>query len=79
MQKNGISKIEAADGTFSASVQNNPPSVDIIDLAAIPTEFMRIKIAPPPEPDKTAIKKALSEGKLIDGASLKQTQRLVIK
>lgn len=77
MQACGITKMESS--IFTASIQNNPASVHIDDLAAIPSEFMRVRLAPPPEPDKTAIKNALQEGATVAGARLEQGQRLVIK
>ena len=64
---------------FTASIQNNPPSVVVYDLAAIPSEFMRAKPAPAPEPDKNAIKEALKAGIAVEGAHLESSQKLVIK
>jgi hypothetical protein len=68
MQACSITKMESS--IFTASIQNNPPSVHIDDLAAIPVEFMRQKPPPPAEPDKTAIKDALKAGKDVAGAHL---------
>jgi hypothetical protein len=79
MQKSGITKIDAIDGSFSAQVKENPPSVHIDDLAAIPSEFMRIKPPPPAEPDKNAIKEAIKAGKDVAGCHLESSLKLVIK
>ena len=51
-------------------------SVNIIDLSAIPTEFLRIK---PAEADKTEIKKALKNGKTVTGAELVDKLSMTIK
>jgi hypothetical protein len=60
----GADKIKTTEG--NVSVVNSPEKVIITDESAIPEGFMRIK----KEPDKTAIKKALSSGKNVSGASL---------
>jgi hypothetical protein len=64
---------------FVLSVQKNPASVDVFDLAAIPVEFMRIPEPPPPAPDKTAIKAALAAGRDVPGARLVNGTRLAIR
>jgi Siphovirus Gp157 len=77
MQACGITKMESS--IFTAVIQNNPPSVHIDDLAAIPVKFMRVKPPPPAEPDKIAIKEALKAGKEVAGCHLESTQKLMIK
>jgi hypothetical protein len=79
MQVAGITKIEANNGSFKASIQNNPPSVVIDDESLIPADYMRVPDAPPPAPDKTLIKQAINDGYEVPGAHLQTTQRLVIK
>lgn len=64
---------------FVLSVQKNPASVDVFDLAAIPGEFMRQPEPPPPAPDKTAIKAALAAGRDVPGARLVNGTRLAIR
>lgn len=59
-----IRKMELAEGT--AYIRNNPAKVVIVEEAAIPDEFMRIK----KEPDKTKIKAALQAHEIVPGASL---------
>ena len=51
-------------------------SVNISDLSAIPTKFLRVK---PAEPDKTEIKKALKNGETITGAELVDKLSMTIK
>ena len=77
MQRTGITKIESPSLTLS--LQNNPASVSVENVSDIPSEYMRQKEAPPPEPDKNAIKEALKNGIDVPGCTLVTTQRLVIK
>ena len=51
---------------FTVSLRASNPGVNITDASAIPETFMRIKR----EPNKTAIAKALSDGKTVLGAHL---------
>jgi hypothetical protein len=79
MQAHSITRLEAIDLSFVATLQNNPPSVVIDDLDAIPADYMRTPPAPPPAPDKRAILEALKSGVHIHGARLVSSQRIVIK
>lgn len=79
MQAAGYTKIEANDGSFKASIQNNPPSVLIENEALIPADYMRVPVTPPPAIDKSLIAKAIKDGYVVPGASLQTTQRVVIK
>lgn len=64
----GITEIKADNGTFSAKVVKNPPSVDVYDMTLLDPAYIREKISY--EPDKTAIKTALQNGENIQGARL---------
>ena len=75
----GYTKIEANDGSFKASIQNNPPAVVIDDASLIPADYIRVPDAPPPAPDKALIKQAINDGFEVPGARLQTSQRLVIK
>lgn len=77
MQTAGVSEIKYPGMVLK--LQNNPPSVEVLDERQIPTEFMRTPAPPPAAPDKKAIAEALKAGADVPGAKLKQTQRLVIK
>lgn len=77
MQRSGITKIESP--YFVLTIKKNPPRVVIDDAAAIPAKFMVTPPAPPPSPDKTAIKAALQAGEVVDGARIEQGERLEIK
>lgn len=51
-------------------------SVNINDLAAIPSEFLRFK---PAEADKTAIKNAIKAGETVSGAELVEKMSMAVK
>lgn len=51
-------------------------SVNITDMTKIPEDYLKYE---DPEPDKTAIKKAINEGKSIAGAELQEGQSISIK
>jgi hypothetical protein len=77
MQACEISKIESP--YFTLTVKKNPASVVVFDPNQIPADFMRQKPAPPPEPDKAAIKQALQAGTDVPGCKLEQGVRLEVK
>lgn len=70
----GVNKISFPH--FVLSVKQNPESVKIAEGAPLPPEYLRYK---EPEPDKTAIKAALKEGKVIPGCILERGESLSIK
>ena len=59
-------------------VRNNPISVEITDPGLIPAQYLRAPAAPPPAPDKAAIKEAMTHGIAVPGVQLVQKQRLTI-
>ena len=73
MKEWGVVKAEGQKFTFT--VKKNPPSVEILDEAALPPEFIDWK----PSVNKTAVKLAITEGKEVQGARLTQGTRLEIK
>lgn len=75
----GIKKIECP--AFTISVQDNPPSVEVLDESQIPAEYIRTPEPKPPvpAPDKRSILSALKAGGDVPGCAIKQTNRLVIK
>lgn len=77
MQASGISKITCPE--FTIALRNNPEAVKIMDGATIPAEYLVTPPAPPPRPDKTAIKAALKAGATIPGCYLEAGQRVEIK
>jgi Siphovirus Gp157 len=78
MKTAGITKIEAADGTFSAALYpDRDVSVMIEDGATFPPELCNDP--KPPEPSKTKIKAAIEAGQAISGACIVRSDRLTIK
>lgn len=76
MERCGISKIETP--WFVLSIRNNPESVQIIDEAAIPPDYLR-EIPARHEPDKALIKQAIKDGYDVPGCVLKRGTSLQIK
>jgi uncharacterized protein (DUF1778 family) len=69
--------IKTVKGTlFTISIQKNPASVDVIDNSKIPTTYF---IQQEPTLDKTLLLKDLKSGKEVEGAVIKQGERLSIK
>lgn len=75
MQATGIGDV--SNDEFSAKVAKKPASVVILDSAALPAEFLRVKTTT--DPDKAALKKAIEAGQIIEGVSLQHGFRLAIK
>jgi len=75
MTTSNLPKLEGETSTFA--LRKNPPSVVIEAGATFSHEFTAYPDAPPPRPDKDAIKRALKAGRAIEGASLQATMRLV--
>lgn len=61
-------------GTFKAGYRKSE-SVEIINLDVIPADFTKVEI----KADKTAIKKALKAGEVVEGAEIKVNQNFYIK
>ena len=77
MKATGITKIESPE--FRVSIRKNPAAVSISPDAVIPDRYLVQPPAPPPRPDKTAIKAALAAGEVVPGCMLIQGERLEIK
>jgi hypothetical protein len=56
---------------YTVAVQRNPPSVEVVDVALIPVDYM---VPPPPQPPPTVNKSMvlvdLKQGKAVPGAQL---------
>lgn len=72
MKQKGIEKLEV--GTFKAGYRKSE-SVEIINLDVIPADFTKAEI----KADKTAIKKAIKAGEVVEGAEIKVNQNFYIK
>lgn len=77
MEAAQITKIESPE--LSLVIKKNPPALIIAEGAAVPDEFMITPPQPEPYPDKHAIKRAINEGRKIDGCRLESGQRLDIR
>jgi hypothetical protein len=73
----GVQKIECPH--FTIRIVNNAEKVAIDDARQIPAAFLRTYETPPPEPDKKAIKAALTKGQDVPGARLIREKRVDIK
>jgi hypothetical protein len=72
----GIDKVKTA--TFTVALQNNPPSVNVLDDTVIPTTF-KVHIPEQWNVDKKAIMQALKDGQEIPGVELFQGRSLRIR
>lgn len=70
----GIEKVKRP--TITVAIQANPPSVDVIDETAIPSDFL---IPQAPKVDKRSILERLKKGEAIPGVTLKQTKGVRIR
>ena len=70
----GLQKVKRP--TITVSIQNNPPSVDVIDETAIPIDFL---IPQAPKVDKKSILERLKKGESVPGVTLKQTKGVRIR
>jgi hypothetical protein len=78
MKAANLNKIEAIDGTFSATLYpDRDVSVIIEEGATFPLELCNTPN--PPEPSKTKIKEAIEAGQAIAGACIVKNDRLTIK
>jgi hypothetical protein len=77
MQATGTTRLECEE--FTIAVRENPPAVVVNEDASVPAEYMVQEPAPPPRPDKKALKEALQSGKEIRGVWLERGVRLEIK
>lgn len=75
MQAMDIERLET--GTFTLAVRVNPPSVNVLDAALVPSEFQRTKIEV--SVDKRAILDAFkTDGEIVPGTEIVRTDRLSI-
>lgn len=72
MKQKGIEKLEV--GTFKAGYRKSE-SVEITNLDIIPADFTKVEI----KADKTAIKKAIKAGEVVEGAEVRTNMNFYIK
>ena len=74
MEVAGIDKVKRP--TLTVSIRNNPPSVNVLDESAIPSNYM---IPQPSKISKKDIAAALKSGEFVPGVELVQTRGLSIR
>jgi len=74
MTKLGKDKLKTT--LFNFGIQNNPPSLDIIDDEYIPEEFYTVQ---QPKLNKRELLNAIKNGDVIKGVEIKQTRGLRIR
>lgn len=77
MLRTGISKIDTP--YFSLSVRKNPPAVEVLNMDAIPDEYLDIPPLPSPVLNKNRLKDDLKNGVIVEGARLTAGHSLLIK
>lgn len=75
MERCGIDKVSCA--YFEIKLKKCPPSVDVFNEEAVPSEYMRTKTEL--LPDKIKMKEEMMVGVIIPGVSLKTNLRLEIR
>jgi len=75
MQVYGIEKVESP--TLTLSIRNNQPSVEVLNEIQIDRKFWNEKIVC--TLDKVAVKNAIQNGELVEGAVLIRNQSIQIK
>lgn len=69
----GLNKLKTP--LFSFGIQNNPPSVNVLDEAKIDESYFVVK----KELNKKAVLEALKSGQVVEGAEIKQGESLRIR
>ena len=75
MEATGLGEISTDE--WAAKVAKKPPSVVIADGIELPAEYVRTTVKT--EPDKAALKAALTAGAVVPGVSLVAGHRLALK
>jgi len=74
MESAGLEK--ASDAVFTVAMQNNPPSVRVLNEKRIPSLYF---IPQEPKLDKRSLLNAIKAGEQVDGAELQQTKGVRIR
>lgn len=77
-QLDKIGKKKVKGTLYSANIQNNPPSVNVLDTEKIPEEYWVIPEVQP-QLNKKALLQALKDGKEVEGATMTQGSSLRIR
>ncbi|WP_253345371.1 siphovirus Gp157 family protein [Staphylococcus equorum] len=74
MEETGKTKFKTALNSYN--IQNNPPSLNVIEEKHIPSDFW---LSQAPKLDKKALLKHIKENDDVDGVEIKQTQSLRVR
>lgn len=74
-----VAGVEKVEGPGIRIGWRKTASVQIEDASQIPADLMRVKPAPAPEPDKTAISNAIKAGRDVPGARLVAGRSLQVR
>ncbi|OIS57396.1 siphovirus Gp157 family protein [Staphylococcus equorum] len=74
MEATGKTKFKTALNSYN--IQNNPPSLNVIEEKNIPSDFW---LSQAPKLDKKALLKHIKENNDVDGVEIKQTQSLRVR
>lgn len=74
MEATGKTKFKTALNSYN--IQNNPPSLNVIEEKHIPSDFW---LSQAPKLDKKALLKRIKENDDVDGVEIKQTQSLRVR
>lgn len=74
MKSTGKTKFKTALNSYN--IQNNPPSLNVIEEKHIPSDFW---LSQAPKLDKKALLKHIKENDDVDGVEIKQTQSLRVR
>ncbi|MGQ5218500.1 siphovirus Gp157 family protein [Staphylococcus equorum] len=74
MESTGKTKFKTALNSYN--IQNNPPSLNVIEEKHIPSDFW---LSQAPKLDKKALLKHIKENDDVDGVKIKQTQSLRVR
>lgn len=74
MESTGKTKFKTALNSYN--IQNNPPSLNVIEEKHIPSDFW---LSQAPKLDKKSLLKHIKENNDVDGVEIKQTQSLRVR
>ncbi|MEX6341473.1 siphovirus Gp157 family protein [Staphylococcus arlettae] len=74
MESTGKTKFKTALNSYN--IQNNPPSLNVIEEKRIPSDFW---LSQAPKLDKKSLLKHIKENNDVDGVEIKQTQSLRVR
>lgn len=78
MKRTGMTSITSPEFHVKLEIDRDE-SIEVFEPKLIPSEFMRTPKPADPAPDKSAIKKAIKDGKEVQGARIVAKDRLTIK